>query len=471
MRLATHTQEVPVVLILKRHQSGGDTRGRDLELRRCIEGRVLLTTAEIRKVRLIVQADRQRTNDQRAGFAAQIEPLLLRYSRLQPFRLERFTIELIAPGEVAAHGSLEGLGSLRSARHELRTLVHVRNRLALLENHRPAVLPGDRQQERLAPRVVFAFAVCARREEHGPPRTIGRFDHIGMTCIDHGIRACRRQVALRENGIAGVRLERTPGRTAAKDHFGVIDLRAAFRAHEVVPAVALVEVRAFDPDRFVGEVHPAIDDDFARPHELACGDVELLNPDGAMAFVQRLAFGRAVVQDVRLAVVIEKERGIDPIDLRQPLRIRPGPGRIRRSHEEVSAAIDRRVDHIEHAIVELDGGCEHTTRHAEPIEVELRGTIDRVTHQLPMHEVRTFQDRDAWEVGERRVHQIELIACARDARVGIKTGQDRIAILTGSEWRIENLVTTGVLEPVERHRLGMRRNAQSRATKDRKHER
>src|SRR5450631_2498890 len=100
-------------------------------------------------------------------------------------------------------------------------------------------------------------------------------------------------------------------------HLGMLRAGATLGAHQVVPAVALVQVRPFDPDRLALEVCAAVDQYLTWPDELALRQIELLNPDGAMAFVLRLALRRPVVQQIATAVVIEEQRRINAVQLRQ----------------------------------------------------------------------------------------------------------------------------------------------------------
>ena len=58
--------------------------------------------------------------------------------------------------------------------------------------------------------------------------------------------------------------------------------RSAFCSAEIVPAILLVDVRAFDPDRLLADVDAAVEDHLARPDRLLRLEVELLNPDRAL---------------------------------------------------------------------------------------------------------------------------------------------------------------------------------------------
>src|SRR5262249_46517467 len=150
------------------------------------------------------------------------------------------------------------------------------------------------------------------------------------------------EMPLCENWIVAVRYIWSARRIAPEHHLGVLVRRATLGAYQVVVAVLLEDVRRLDPDRLLREVHSAVHDDGARSGELLRGDVDLLDPDRAVAVVERRADGRSVVHDVRLAVVVEEEGWVDAVDLAQPHRVRPRSRRILRGDEEVSAAIDQR---------------------------------------------------------------------------------------------------------------------------------
>ena len=133
------------------------------------------------------------------------------------------------------------------------------------------------------------------------------------------------------------------GGLAAEHDLGMLVRRAALGADQKILTVVLEDVRRLDPDRLLREVDAAVHDHRARPDHLFRGDVELLHPDRAVAFVQRLADRRTVVHDVRLAVVVEEQRriiAIFPVDLGKPDRIRPRTGGVLRRDDEVSGVGD-----------------------------------------------------------------------------------------------------------------------------------
>jgi hypothetical protein len=68
--------------------------------------------------------------------------------------------------------------------------------------------------------------------------------------------------------------------------------------------------------------------------------------------------------------------------------------------------------------VKPDGGREHPAGDAEAIETNFLGAIDDVTDLPPMNEVVTAEHRDAGEIRERGIDQIERIASPRDVGSG-----------------------------------------------------
>src|SRR5688572_20470738 len=113
--------------------------------------------------------------------------------------------------------------------------------------------------------------------------------------------------------------------------------RAALGADEVVPALPRVDVRPFDPDGFRRDIDTAVDEHLPFADGLAGRKVELLDPDGAMAVVERGFFGRSVVEYVNAAVVVEEKRRVDAVDARQPDRVGPGAGRVFRGDVVIAA--------------------------------------------------------------------------------------------------------------------------------------
>ena len=197
------------------------------------------------------------------------------------------------------------------------------------------------------------------------------------------------------------------------------------------------------------------------PVSLLAAEIELLDPDRAMAVVERGALGRPVVDDVCLAIVVEEERRIDAVDFLEPHGLGPRALGIRRRDEEIAAGFHQRVDDVVDALVEVDRWREHAARDVQPVERELAGIAERVTDQLPVHEVRALVDRNAGKVRERGIDEVVLVADARDAGVGVVTRENRVVVAAGRQGLGERGIAAGVFEPVERHRRRRRDERQS----------
>ena len=150
----------------------------------------------------------------------------------------------------------------------------------------------------------------------------------------------------------------------------------------------------------------------------------ILDPDRAMALVaRRPRSGGPLLRTYALPSSSKKSDGSIPLDVRQPDRVRPRAGRVRRGDEEIAAAIDAGVEDVERAVMMLDRRREDAARQAEPVEIELLRPVDHIADLRPVDEVAAAEDRDAREVREGRSDEIIIVAGARDARVGVEAGR------------------------------------------------
>ena len=64
----------------------------------------------------------------------------------------------------------------------------------------------------------------------------------------------------------------------------------------------------------------------------------------------------------------------------------------------------------------------------KPREVKQRLAREAITHLLPVYQVFAVEDRYAWEILERTVHQVEVLAIYTHTWVGMKAGKHRVAV-------------------------------------------
>src|SRR5882724_438262 len=150
------------------------------------------------------------------------------------------------------------------------------------------------------------FAIGAAGEKDRPPAVIKCLHQISMSGIHYWVLSRGVQVALRQDRVTAVRHEGSPWRTASQHDLGVVRLRAALRAHQVVPLATPIQMWSFNPYRTLRQIDPTIDQDLTRPDELITLEVELLDPNGPMTLVERRALRWSIVQDVSLAVRVEE---------------------------------------------------------------------------------------------------------------------------------------------------------------------
>ena len=64
----------------------------------------------------------------------------------------------------------------------------------------------------------------------------------------------------------------------------------------------------------------------------------------------------------------------------------------------------------------------------KPREVKLRFAREAITYLLPVYQVFAVEYRYSWEILERAVHQVEVLAVCAHTWVGMKAGKHRVAI-------------------------------------------
>ncbi len=147
-------------------------------------------------------------------------------------------------------------------------------------------------------------------------------------------------------GFRGQGFEGSPGALAAPDGLHVQVHRAALGDHQVVPAVDLVEVRAFG---VVGDQSQA--DRAQRGQQLAGGEVDLRLDD--IFGLERPAAGV-----VDLTVVVEEQAGVEGAVIDEN-GLAPGTGGVEGGDEEVAAAVDVGGDQVKGPIVVAQGRGEN----------------------------------------------------------------------------------------------------------------
>ena len=181
-------------------------------------------------------------------------------------------------------------------------------------------------------------------------------------------------------------------------------------------------------------------------HDAVALGVEAEDADSPLSLVVGTTVDGSVVHDICLTVVVEEERGVDTVDLRQADGVAPAHVRVFGLHEEVAHA-HAGGDHVVSFVfrIVLDVGGKDAARHTLSVQGQLRGAVEHMAYLRPVHQVFTLEDGHAGEECERRVDQIELIAHPAERRVGIETRQNGVEILVG---RVVLFVEAGVVARV-----------------------
>ena len=269
------------------------------------------------------------------------------------------------------------------------------------------------------------------------------------------IGAIVRQTVLREDGVVGIGHERAEGTVRAIDLLLVVVTGAATSRTQEVVAVDLVDVRAFDVVSVERLLVSAIDQQHVLGQRRESLGIHFHHPDRG---VRRVTLGRrfGVVDDVHAPIVVEEERRIDALDMRQPDGIAPVTGRVTRGGNEISTAAYAGGDQVEGAGVMTNARRIDTTAIQADMLIERHHVraINHVAHLRPIHQVMAVEHRDARVVTERGIYQVIVATCTRNAGVRMETGEDRILESSCSWCRIEQRIGACVLDPLEHGFVG-----------------
>ena len=239
-----------------------------------------------------------------------------RAQQREPFGPGVPAIEIVAPCEVAERDAFAALCAVAAQ--------HQRHGVFLLGDVREAVeAPVHGHQERFAAQLLNAAGARTATQEHGPPFAVGCLHYVGMASAGNRVGAPRFQFALREHRVAAPAGVRAKHRVGPVGHFRVEYAGAAFGADDVVLAVDFIYVRAFVACQALLGAHARFAELDRCTRGLARSAVKPCYAQAAVVAPLGLPFGRLLVYDIGLAVVVEEERRVDAVDGWQPYGVAP----------------------------------------------------------------------------------------------------------------------------------------------------
>ena len=333
------------------------------------------------------------------------------FALLQPVVLQVRVADIypvIAQGvgiEVCANG-FRGHRLLRQGGH-----VHVQVDGAVGIYHGPgSFIPAHRGEERLAAQDVVLAAVRAEGQAHQPPAAIGCLYQVGMARALDGV-VLGVHVDVCQDGVGGIARVRAINAAAAGDGHLVAILGAPLGDEQVVPAVFLIDMRAFR----VASAR-TVPNAFGGGQLFAGHRVDLAEEDTHVRVAYQVALA-----------VFEVERGVDAA-LLQPDGFGPRAARVGGVDQEIAFARHVGRDHVEHAVIVADGGGIDAAPGAGFVQRQLRGARQAVAYLRPVHQVLAVVQGHAGEVLETAVHQVEVVAHSAHAGVGMITRDDGVLI-------------------------------------------
>ena len=223
-----------------------------------------------------------------------------------------------------------------------------------------------------------------------------------------------------------VALVGTPDRLRPRELDAVPVGGAALGDHEVVGAVALVEVGPLGAERGRAGV-----DEPRGADEPLLRDRILLHDDAREEAVAGTVVPEHVA-DVLAAVVVVEERGVEAARVEID-RVAPvARGVLRRDDVVVDVLVGSArllrvgVDEPEEAVRVREARRPDAAGVGVAAQVELRDAAQGARKPLPVHEVARAVQLDAGEPLERGVGEVEPLADAADGRIGMEPGENRI---------------------------------------------
>ena len=171
------------------------------------------------------------------------------------------------------------------------------------------------------------------------------------------------QVSLAQDRIIGSRNKGTFRAVTHKDYFTMPISGTAFGTHQIVASILLIDMRSFNPDRFLGQIHTTIHNNLIRTgNHLIVFHIILPDFNHTVSVIEFFTTLRSVIMNhIRLAVIIKEDRGVDTVKI-QLDRITPSFERIFRLYNDIPES-PRKLggDHIESIIIGviLDGRSIH----------------------------------------------------------------------------------------------------------------
>ena len=294
----------------------------------------------------------------------------------------------------------------------------------------------------------MSVLIRAAAQEHGPPVSVRSINDIGVADTGHLVESILRKISLGQDRIVPGRNIRSCHTIGKECDFGMAFIRASLGGYQAVAAVLTEQMRAFYPYRMGRPVHTAVHKEYLLPLYTACPVIEFVHPYRPVPFPLGFAGTLTVIHDICPAVLVEEERRVNALDLRQKHRVGPNSGkRVRGGYIEIADSVDYGVHHIEKAVggIVAYGRGIYSPVHPDAVQIQLGRAVQHETVLGPVHHIPAVENRDSRIEGERGVHQIIVIPAAAYARVREEAGQYGVEVLS---LRIDGPVEAGVVTAV-----------------------
>ncbi len=301
---------------------------------------------------------------------------------------------------------------LDSERRQIRPLISKLDPACARADDGPAFLPRHRCDKSLSAQILMITAVRSGRQKDNVPGTVLQLHQIRMSRIRDS--RLHPQMALRQDRIAPITLVRTRDLLCSGNGLRMKMLRSAFRDHQIIVPVHLVQMRRLRPR---GILHGAAPDLRLLAHQLKLHQINLRQPYH-LPLSRPAAAGSRIVSP---AVVIPEQGRVNALRPRDPVRVRPRPFRLLCRHDKVAAVIYIGGDHVKKAFMITDRRRKNASGDRIRIQGQLLRPVQHMPDLLPVRQIPAVENGDSRIIRKGRSHHIEIVPHPADGGIGIKS--------------------------------------------------
>ena len=133
----------------------------------------------------------------------------------------------------------------------------------------------------------------------------------------------------------------------------------SFGSNQIVPVIFLKKMRSLNPNGLFPNVNTSVNNNFSGANQFHTVGIKRLYPNGSVSVIKRFIGRRTIINNIGIAIIIEKYGGINSVNFGQPDRIRPGAGRICCGYNKISFPADQCIEQVKYPVMVIDSRCKN----------------------------------------------------------------------------------------------------------------